>query len=42
MGAVNSGLELTSTGATLYYGTDENAITRRADAEGRTVKKYPI
>ena len=32
MGAVNTGLELTSTGATLYYGTDENPYTERADA----------
>ena len=32
MGAVNTSLELTSTGATIYYGTDENGITKRADA----------
>ena len=31
MGTVNSGLELTSTGATLYYGTDENKITMLSD-----------
>ena len=31
MGAVNTSLELTSTGATIYYGTDENGITKRAD-----------
>ena len=31
MGAVNSTLEVTSTGATLYYGTDENKVTKRAD-----------
>ena len=31
VGAVNSGLELTSTGATLYYGTDENKVTVMSD-----------
>ena len=40
MGAVNSGLELTSTGATLYYGTDENKVTKRADeiADSKAMK----
>lgn len=32
MGGVNTTLEMTSTGATLYYGTDENKITSVADA----------
>ena len=32
MGAVNSGLEITSTGAMFYYGTDDNTVTKTADA----------
>lgn len=32
MSGVNSTLEIASTGATLYYGTDENKITNVADA----------
>ena len=40
MGTINSGLELTSTGATLYYGTDENMLTEVADkaADSKAMK----
>ena len=31
MGGINSGVELTSTGAMLYYGTEDNVITKSAD-----------
>lgn len=40
MGAVNSGIEIVSTGATIYYGTDENRLTMKADeiADSKTMK----
>ena len=40
MGAVNSGIEIVSTGATLYYGTDENRLTMKADeiADSKAMK----